>query len=125
MESPFLLELTNLDPVDPVKSKSTLLLSMPSRGAWDPEEQEAEEVEEDLLVMMGLMKELPTRSPMATTFRIWSPSPRPTILRPWDHFLESLTEIGPEPKPFSLSSSDASCSTKELQDSSPLFNKLH
>jgi hypothetical protein len=60
-----------------------VLLSLtPSEDVLDPDEQEAEKVEEDLLTMtMTWMEELLTKSPMATTSRIWSPSPRPTTLK--------------------------------------------
>jgi hypothetical protein len=77
MEDPFLLELTSLGLVDPQKDKSMLLSLTPSEGALDPDEQEAEEVEEDLLMTMNPTEELPTKSPMVTTFRIWSLSPGP------------------------------------------------
>ena len=125
MKDPFLSELTGLDPVDPLKDKPALLLLMPSEGSLDQDEREAEEVEEDLLTSMTLMEELPTKSPMVTTSRIWSPSPRPTTSKPWNCFPESSMEIGPGLRPSSPSSSDTSYSTKELQDSSPLFDKLH
>jgi hypothetical protein len=124
MEDPFLSELTGLAPVDLQKGKSVLLSLMPSEDASDPDEQEAEKAEEDLL-MTTTMEELPTKSPMATTSRIWSPSPRPTTSKLWGHTPESSMEIGPGPRPSSPSSSDTSYSTKELQDSSLLFNKLH
>jgi hypothetical protein len=79
IEDLFLLELTGLAPADPQKGKSVLLLLMPLEDASDQDEQEAEEVEEDLLTMMTtLMEELPMKSLMAITSRIWSPSPRPT-----------------------------------------------
>jgi hypothetical protein len=94
----------------------------------DPDEQEAEEVEADLLTTTTTttwMEELPTKSPMATTSRIWSPSPRPTTSKLWGHSPESLMEIGPERRPSSLSSSGTSSSTKEFQDSSLLFDKSH
>jgi len=77
MEDLFLLELTGLGPVDPQKDKSMLLSLTPLEGALDPDEQEAEEVEEDLLMTMNPTEELPTKSPMVTTFRIWSLSPGP------------------------------------------------
>jgi hypothetical protein len=127
MEDPFLSELTDLAPVDTRKGKSVLLSSTPSEDALDSDEQEAEEVEEDLLTMtmMTWTEELPTKSPMATTSRTWSPSPRPTTSKLWGHSPESSTEIGPEPRPSSPSSSDTSSSTKESQDSSPLFDKSH
>jgi len=122
---PFLLELTGLAPVNPQKGKSVLLSSTPSEGASDQDEQE-EEVEEDLLTTtMTWMEELPTKSPMATTSRTWSPSPRPTTSKLWGYSPESLMEIGPGLRPSSLSSSDTSYSTKELQDLSLLFDKLH
>jgi hypothetical protein len=125
MEDLFLSELTSLDPVDLQKGKSVLLSLMPSEGASDQDEQEVEKMEEDLLITMTLMEELPMKSPMATTFRIWSPSPRPTTSKPWDRFPESSMEIEPGPRPSSLSSSGTSYSTKELQDSSLLFDKSH
>ena len=81
MEDLFLLELTGLDPVDPQKGKSVLLSSTPSEDASDQDEQEAEKVEENLLTMT-LMTELLMKSLMATTSRIWSPSPRPTTSKP-------------------------------------------
>jgi hypothetical protein len=81
MEDPFLSELTSLDPVDPQKGKSVLLSSTPSEDASDQDEQEAEKVEENLLTMT-LMTELLMKSLMATTSRIWSPSPRPTTSKP-------------------------------------------
>jgi hypothetical protein len=86
-EDPFLLELTGLAPVDTQKGKSMLLSSMPSEDASDPDEQEAEEVEEDLLtiIITTWMEELLTKSPMATTSRTWSPSPRPMTSKPWGH----------------------------------------
>ena len=125
MEDPFLSELTGLAPVDIQKGKSALLSLTPSEDALDPDEHEAEEVEEDLLTMTTTTwtEELPMKSPMATTSRIWSPSPRPTTSKLWGHSPESSMEIGPGPRPSSLSSSDTSYSTKELQDSSLLFNK--
>jgi hypothetical protein len=52
MEDLFLSELTGLAPVDPQKGKSVLLSLTPSEDALDPDEQEAEEVEEDLLTTM-------------------------------------------------------------------------
>jgi hypothetical protein len=52
MNDPFLSELTGLALVDTQKGKSVLLSSTPSEDASDPDEQEAEEVEEDLLTMM-------------------------------------------------------------------------
>jgi hypothetical protein len=55
-----------------------LLSSTPSEDALDQDKQEAEEVEEDLLTTVTPMTELPTKSPMATTSRTWSLSPRPT-----------------------------------------------
>ena len=126
MEDPFLSELTDLAPVDTQKGKSVLLSSTPSEDASDPDEQEAEEVEEDLLTTtMTWTEELPTKSPMATTSRIWSPSPRLMTSKLWGHSPESLTEIGPEPRPSSPNSSDTSSSTKESQDSNLLFDKLH
>jgi hypothetical protein len=127
MEDPFLSELTGLALVNTQKGKSVLLSLMPSEDASDPNEQEAEEVEEDLLMMTTTtwMEELPMKSPMATTSRIWSPSPRPTMSKLWGHSPESLTEIGPGLRPSSPSSSDTSSSTKEFQDSSLLFDKSH
>jgi hypothetical protein len=126
MEDPFLLELIGLAPVDLQKGKSVLLSSTPSEDASDPDEQEAGKVEEDLLMMtMTWTKELPIKSLMATTSRTWSPSPRPTTSKLWGHSPESSLEIGPGPKPSSLSSLDTSYSTKELQDSSLLFDKSH
>jgi len=102
-----------------------LLSSTPSGGALDPDKQEVEEVEEDLLMTMTPMEELPMKSPMATTSRIWSPSARPTTSKPWDCFPESSMEIGPGLRPSSLSSLDTSYSIKESQDSSLLFDKSH
>jgi hypothetical protein len=127
MEDPFLSELTGLAPVDIQKGKSTLLSSTPSEDALDPDEHEAEEVEEDLLMMMTTTwtEELPTKSPMATTSRIWSPSPRPTTSKLWGHSPESLMKIGPGPRPSSPSFSDTSYSTKESQDLNLLSDKLH
>jgi hypothetical protein len=126
MEDPFLSELTGLAPVDTQKGKSVLLSSTPSEDASDPDEQEAEEVEMDLLTTTTTwMEELPMKSPMATTSRIWSPSPKPTTLKLWGHSPESSTEIGPGPRPSSPSSSGTSSSTKEFQDSSLLFDKSH
>jgi len=126
MEDPFLSELTGLALVDPQKGKSVLLSSTPSEDTLDPDEQEVEEVEEDLLTMTTTWtEELPTKSPMATTSRIWSPSPRPMISKLWGHSPESSMEIGPGPRPSSPSSLDTSYSTKELQDSSLLFDKSH
>jgi hypothetical protein len=125
MEDPFLSELTGLEPVNLQKGKSVLLSSTPSEDALDLDEQEAEEVEENLLMMMTLMQELLMKSPMVTTSRIWSLSPRPITLKPWDHFPESSIEIGPGPRPSSSSSSGTSYSTKELPDLSPLFDKSH
>jgi hypothetical protein len=127
MEDPFLSELTGLAPANTQKGKYVLLSSMPSEDASDPDEQEAEEVEKDLLTMTTTtwMEELLTKSLMATTSRIWSPSPRPTISKLWGHSPESLMEIGPKPRPSSPSSSDTSYSTKESQDLSLLFNKSH
>ena len=126
MEDLFLSELTGLAPANPQKGKSMLLSLMPLEDASDQDEQEAEEVEEDLLtMMMTSMEELPMKSPMVTTSRTWSPSPRLTTSKLWDHFPESLMEIGPGPRPSSPSFSDASYSTKELQDSSPLSDKSH
>jgi hypothetical protein len=125
MEDPFLLELISLAPVDPQKGKSVLLSLMPSEDASDQDEQEAEEVEEDLLMMMNPMEELPIKSPMATTSRTWSPSPRPTTSKLWGYSPESSMEIGPRPRPSSPSSLDTSYSTKESPDSSLLFNKSH
>ena len=77
MEDPFLSELTSLDPVDPRKGKSMLLSLMPSEDASDQDEQEAEEVEENLLITTTPTEELPMKSLMATTSRIWSLSPGP------------------------------------------------
>jgi hypothetical protein len=78
MEDPFLLELTGLAPIDLQKGKSVLLSLTPSEDASDPDEQEMEEVEEDLLMTTTTwVKELLMKSPMATTSRIWSPSPKP------------------------------------------------
>jgi hypothetical protein len=127
MNDPFLSELTDLAPVDTQKGKSVLLSLTPSEDTSDPDEQEAEEVEEDLLTITTTtwMEELPTKSPMATTSRIWSPSPRPTTSKLWGHSPESSMEIGPGPRPSSLSSSDTSYSIKESQDSSLLFDKSH
>jgi hypothetical protein len=127
MEDPFLLELTGLAPADTQKGKSVLLSSTPSEDTSDPDEQEVEEVEEDLLTMTMTTwtEELPIKSLMATTSRIWSPSPRPTTSKLWGHSPESLMEIGPGPRPSSPSSSGTSYSTKESQDSSLLFDKLH
>jgi hypothetical protein len=106
-------------------SKSVLLSLMPSEGASDQDEQEVEEVEEDLLMTMTQTEELPMKSPMATTSRIWFPSPRPITSKPWDRFPESAMEIGPGPRPSSPSSLGTSYSTKELQDLSLLFDKSH
>jgi hypothetical protein len=126
MEDPFLLELTGLAPVDLQKGKSVLLLSTPSEDASDPDEQEAGEVEEDLLMMTTTWtKELPTKSLMVTISRTWSPFPRPTTSKLWGHSPESLMKIGPGLKPSSPSSLDTSYSTKESQDSSLLFDKSH
>ena len=126
MEDLFLSELTGLAPVNLQKGKSVLLSLMPSEDASDSDKREAEEVEEDLrTTMMTWTEELPTKSPMVTTSRIWSPSPRPTTSKLWGHSPESLMEIGPGPKPSSPSSLDTSYSTKELQDLSLLFDKLH
>jgi hypothetical protein len=122
----FLSELTSLAPVDPQKGKSVLLSSTPSEDILDQDEQEAEEVEEDLLMTtMTSMEELLMKSLMATTSRTWSPSPRPITSKLWGHSPESSIEIGPRPRPSSPSSSDTSYSTKELQDLSLLFDKLH
>jgi hypothetical protein len=55
MKDLFLLELTGLNLVNSRKDKSVLLSSMPSEDASDPNKQEAEEVEEDLLTMMTPM----------------------------------------------------------------------
>ena len=122
----FLSELTGLAPVDPQKGKSVLLSLTPSEDVSDPDEQEAEEVEEDLLTTTTTWtEELPTKSPMATTSRIWSLSPRPTTLKLWGHSPESSMETGPGPRPSSLSSLDTSYSIKESQDSSLLFDKSH
>jgi hypothetical protein len=127
MEDPFLSELTGLAPVDIQKGKSMLLLSTPSEGALDPNEQETEEVEEDLLTMTMTtwMEELPTKSLMATTSRIWSPSPRPTTSKLWGHSPESSMEIGSGLRPSSLSSLDTSYSIREFQDLNLLFDKSH
>ena len=125
MEDPFLSELTSLDSVDLQKGKSILLLLMPSEDTLDQDEQEVEEVEENLLMTTTPTEELPMKSLMATTSRIWLLSPRPTTLKPWDRFPESLTEIGPGLKPSSPSSLDTSYLTKELLDSSCLFDKSH
>jgi hypothetical protein len=127
MEDPFLSELTGLAPVDTQKGKSVLLSSMPLEDTLDPDEQEVEEVEENLLTTTTTtwMEELLTKSPMATTSRIWSPSPRPMTSKLWGHSPESLTETGPRPRPSSPSSSGTSYSTKESQDSSLLFDKSH
>jgi hypothetical protein len=127
VEDPFLSELIGLDPASTSKGKSVLLSSMPSEDIFNPEEQEEEEVEEDLLTMMDWteMDNLPTMSLMATTSRTWSPSPRPMTSKLWDHFPESLMEIEPKLRPPSLNSSDTSCSTKESQYLNLLFNKLH
>jgi hypothetical protein len=125
MEDPFLSELTSLDSVDPRKGKSVLLSLMPSEDASDQDKQEAEEVEENLLMTTTPTEELLIKSLMATTSRIWSLSPRPTMSNPWDRFPESLTEIGPGLKPSSPSSLDTSYLTKESPDSSCLFDKSH
>jgi hypothetical protein len=125
MKDLFLLKLIGLDPVDPQKDKSALLSLTPSKDNLDQDEQEVEEVEKDLLTLMTLMKELPMKSLIATTSRTWSPSLRPTTSKLWGHSPESSMEIGPGPRPFSPSSSDTSYSTKESQDSSLLFDKLH
>jgi hypothetical protein len=127
VEDLFLSELIGLDPVNPTKGKFMLLSLMPSEDVFDPNKQEVEEVEGDLLVTTDPteMENLPTKSPMATTFRTWSPSPKPMTSRLWDHSLESLTETEPRLRPSSLSSLDTSCSTKELPDSNLLFDKLH
>jgi len=119
-----------------------MLLSLtPLEDALDPDEQEAEEVEEDLLMTMMTwmeeveedllmmtttwMEELLMKSPMVTTSRIWSPSPRPTTSKLWGHSPESLMEIGPELRPSSPNSLGTSYSTEESQDLSLLFDKLH
>jgi len=94
-------------------------------NAFNHEEQEMEEVEETLLVMTNLMEDLPTKSPMATTSRTWSPSPKPMMSRLWDHSPESSMETKPKPKPSSPNSLGTSCSTIESQDSNLLFDKLH
>jgi hypothetical protein len=127
VEDLFLSELTGLAPVNLQKGKSVLLSLMPSEDASDSDKREAEEVEEDLLMttMMTWMDELPMKSPMVTTSRIWFPSPRPTTSKLWGHSPESSIEIGPRLRPSSPSSSDTSYSTKELQDSSLLFDKSH
>jgi hypothetical protein len=114
-----------LAPVNPQKGKSVLLLSTPSEDASDQDKQEAEEVEEDLLMIATPMIELLTKSPMVTTSRTWSPSPRPTTSKLWGHSPKSLMEIGPRLRPSLPSSSDTLYSTKESQDSSPLFDKSH
>jgi hypothetical protein len=95
VEDPFLLELIGLDLVNPVKGKSMLLSSMPLEDIFDPKEQEEEKVEEDLLVTMIPIEveNLSMMSLIVTTSRTWSPSPRPTTSRLWDHSSESLTEI--------------------------------
>jgi hypothetical protein len=126
MEDLFLSELTGLAPANPQKGKSMLLSLMPLEDASDQDEQEAEEVEEDLLtMMMTSMEELPMKSPMVTTSRIWSPSSRPTTSKLWGHSPESSMEIGPGPRASSPSSLGTSYSTRELPDSSLLFDKLH
>ena len=122
---PFVLELTDLDPVDTVMGKSALLSPMPSGGASNLEEQETEEVEETLLVTMNSEEDLPMKSLMVTTSRIWSPSPRLTMLKQWDHSPESSMEIEPKQKPSLPNSLGTSCSTMESQDLNLLFNKLH
>jgi hypothetical protein len=122
---PFLLELTNLDPVNTATNKSMLLSPTPSGGAFDLKKQEVEEVEETLLVMMNLEEDLPTKSPMVTTSRTWSPSPKLMMLKPWDHSPESLMEIEPRQKPFLLNSLDTSCFKMESQDLNLLFDKSH
>jgi hypothetical protein len=98
---------------------------MPSGDTSNPEEKEAEEVEETLLVMTNLVEDLPMKSPMVTTSRTWSPSPKPTTLKPWDCSPESSTEIKPRPKPSSPNSSDTLCSTMEYWDLNLLFDKSH
>jgi hypothetical protein len=83
VEDLFLLELISLDPVNPAKGKSMLLSLTPSGDTFNLKEQEAGEVEEDLLAMTDLieMESLLTKSPMATTSRIWSLFPRPMTSR--------------------------------------------
>jgi hypothetical protein len=95
-------------------SRSVLLLPMHLEDAFDPDKaEEAEEVEETLLVMINSEGDLLTKSLMVTTSRIWSPFPRPTMLKLWDHSLESSIEIELRLKPSSLNSLDNSCSTME------------
>jgi hypothetical protein len=120
---PFLLELTDLDPVDTVMSRSVLLSLTPSEGTFVLKEQEVEE--ETLLVTTNSEEDLLTKSPMATTSRTWSPSPRLTTLKQWDCSPKSSMEIELKQKPSSPSSSDTSCSTTESQDLNLLFDKLH
>jgi hypothetical protein len=69
MEDPSLSELTGLAPADLQKDKSVLLSLTPSEDASDPNGQEVEEVEENLLTMtMTWTEELLMKSLMATTF---------------------------------------------------------
>jgi hypothetical protein len=110
----FLLELNNLDPANTVMSRSVLLLPMHSEDTFNPDKaEEVKEVEETLLVMINSEGDLLMKSPMVTTSRIWSPFPRPTMLKLWDHSLKFLMEIELRLKPSSPNSLDNSCSTME------------
>jgi hypothetical protein len=105
---PFLSELIEWDPPDLQKDKSVPALSMLFEGAskaTDDHQTTAMTRE-----TMDLLEEgdLLTKSPMAT-YRIISPSPRPSKPELWDPCPESSTETELEPRPSSPNSSDTWC----------------
>ena len=104
---PFLLDLTDLEPLTLVKIESVQASSTLFEGASNKTTDEAPQMTTMTSEVMDLLEEedLPTKTLMATC-RIMSPSPRPSKSEPWDPYPESLTETGPEPMLSSLNSWD-------------------
>jgi hypothetical protein len=103
--NPFLSELTEWDPPNPQKDKSTPALSMLFEGASKATDDH--QMMTTTMEMIDLLEgeDLLTKSPMATC-RTMSPSPQPLKSELWDLYPGSLTETEPKPRPSSPNSSD-------------------
>jgi hypothetical protein len=106
---PFLLDLTDLEPLALAKTESAPALST---LFGDASSTTTEEDPQTMTTTMNLPKEeeeeLPMKTPMATC-RIMSPSPWLSKSEPWDPYPESLTGTGPKPMPSLQNSWDTSC----------------
>jgi hypothetical protein len=105
---PFLSELTEWDPPNPMKDKSVPALLMLFKGTSKATEDHPQIITMTMMEAMDLPEEeetLPTKSPMVTC-RTTSPSPWLLKSELWDPYPGSSMEIEPRPKPSSPSSLD-------------------